>query len=67
MEITLAAIEDAEQILELQKLAYQSEADIYQDWGMPPIKQTIEEIRKEFAGQVFYKAVFENKMVGGIE
>ena len=34
MEIMLADIEDLEQVLYLQKLAYKSEAKIYEDYGI---------------------------------
>ena len=54
-EITHAQIEDAEEILELQKLAYQSEAVIYNDWSIPPLTETFEEIRAEFSKYTFLK------------
>lgn len=66
MEISLAAIEDAEQILELQKLAYQSEAEIYQDYNIPPLTQTISEIKEEFDNLTFLKAVDDIKIIGSV-
>jgi len=66
MEISLAAIEDAEQILELQKLAYQSEAEIYQDFNIPPLTQTISEIKEEFDSLTFLKAVDGTKIIGSV-
>jgi hypothetical protein len=51
--IELASIEDAEEILELQKLAYASEAESINDFTIPPLHQTIDEIRSEFNQQVF--------------
>lgn len=56
MNIVVANIEDSEKILSLQKLAYQSEAEIYQDYNIPPLMQTIEEIKREFGVQTFLKA-----------
>lgn len=44
MEIVQASVTDAEEILKLQKLAYQIEAERYNDYNIPPLKQTIEEI-----------------------
>jgi hypothetical protein len=41
-----ATVSDAEEILALQKLAYQSEAEIYNDFGIPPLVQTLEAWRK---------------------
>lgn len=66
MEISLAGIEDAEHILILQKLAYQSEASIYQDYTIPPLIQTIEQIKGEFESQVFLKAVHEENIIGSV-
>ena len=44
IEITRASAADANEILSLQKLAYRSEAEIYDDWTLPPLHQTLEEI-----------------------
>jgi len=66
MKITLAVIEDSRQILNLQKLAYQSEAAIYPDCSIPPMTQTIEELRVEFTNQVLYKAIYENNIIGSV-
>jgi hypothetical protein len=56
IEISRATHEDAVEILSLQKLAYQSEAQIYNDWTIPPLLQTAEEIKDEFNTHVFLKA-----------
>jgi hypothetical protein len=48
MEIEKATVFDAEEILTLQKLAYQSEAEIYNDFNIPPLVQTLESIEKDF-------------------
>jgi len=57
LEIIQATLEDAIEILVLQKLAYQSEARIYNDWTIPPLLQTAEEIQDEFSTHVFLKAI----------
>jgi len=64
--IELASIEDAEEILELQKLAYVSEAEIIDDFTIPPLLQTIEEIRSEFNHQTFLKVAVENTIIGSV-
>ena len=43
--IEFASIDDADQILKLQKLAYISEAEVNDDFTIPPLHQTITEIR----------------------
>ncbi len=64
--ICLATVEDAKEILDLQKLAYQSEARLYEDENIPPLTQTLGAIEKEFSSHVFYKAVISKKIIGSI-
>lgn len=66
IKICRATPEDAIRILALQKLAYQSEAQIYNDWSLPPLLQTIEEIREEFNTHIFLKAVSEHSIIGSV-
>jgi GNAT superfamily N-acetyltransferase len=66
MEIISAKLEDADTILSLQKLAYQSEAALYNDYSIPPLTQTIEQIKAEFDRQVFLKAVQDETIVGSV-
>ena len=61
-----ATLLDAEQILALQKLAYRSEAALYEDDALPPLLQTLEELREEFEAQVFLKASAEERIVGSV-
>lgn len=57
IDITRASLADAEEILALQKLAYQSEAERYQDFAIPPLLQTADEMREDLRKQVVCKAV----------
>jgi ech hydrogenase subunit C len=59
---------DAPEILALQKTAYQSEAEIYGDDSLPALKQTLEELQKDFERpeQVFLKAVINGKIIGAV-
>lgn len=66
MEIVRAEIEDAEEILSLQKLAYQSEAELYSDFDIPPLTQTLDEIKAQFADHVILKTMFEDKIIGTV-
>ena len=61
-----AQVEDAREILDLQKLAYQSEAEIYHDDTIPPLTQTLEEITADFRNQVFIKASVDGRIVGSV-
>ena len=66
MIIEQALERDLLDILELQKLAYQSEAEIYNDYSIPPLTQTLDEIKEDFTFQVFLKAVLKNKIIGSV-
>jgi ribosomal protein S18 acetylase RimI-like enzyme len=57
---------DAESILALQKFAYQSEAELYNDWTLPPLTQTLESLLEEFASSVVLKAVSGERIVGSV-
>jgi GNAT superfamily N-acetyltransferase len=61
-----ALYEDLDEILSLQKLAYQSEAEICNDFEIPPLTQTLEGIREDYKNQVILKAVIDRKIVGSI-
>ena len=64
--IAPATVGDAREILALQKLAYQSEAQIYQDYTIPPLTQTLEEIEADFERQLFLKASANGQIVGSV-
>ena len=66
MFITEANIDDAQEILLLQKKAYVSEAEIYNDFLIPPLVQTLDEIKNEFEKCVFLKAVYNGQIVGSV-
>lgn len=57
---------DAAEILALQKLAYLSEAAIYQDHAIPPLTQTLEELVESFSRNTVLKAVEDGKIVGSV-
>lgn len=49
MSVTISAAraQDAEQILKLQYLCYQNEAELYGDYTIEPLTQTLEDLRAE--------------------
>ena len=66
MDIGRAGVKNAQEILSLQKLAYRSEAEIYNDFTIPPMTQTLEGIKADFEKQVFLKAVGNERMIGSV-
>jgi len=65
MTITRADPSDLQAILELQYLAYQSEAKLLNNYEIPPLKQTYDETLREYNKGVFLKAVDENGVIIG--
>jgi len=57
MIIKKAKFNDLEEILNLQKLAYISEAELYDDYSIEPLIETIDEIKKEFNNGIILKAI----------
>jgi ech hydrogenase subunit C len=64
--IERAYVGDAPEILALQKIVYQNEAEIYNDASLTPLRQSLAEMRADFAGRVFLKAVAGGKIVGSV-
>ena len=59
--------EDLKEILELQYLAYQSEAKLFGDMEIPPLKQTIEEVFDEFQKGIILKKTDEKgRIIGSV-
>jgi GNAT superfamily N-acetyltransferase len=57
---------DAPEILALQKVAYQSEAEIYGDRSLPALEQTLEQLKSDFDRMTFLKAVVNGKIIGSV-
>ncbi len=65
MNIIQAKRDDLRDILDLQYLAYQSEAEIYNDYNIPPLKQTLDEVEREFDKGIILKATDESGNIIG--
>ena len=66
MNIFKATVNDAQNILSIQKAAYQSEAELYNDFSIPPLHQTLQELEKEISTIVFLKALVNSNIVGAV-
>ncbi len=66
-EIKKAEHSDLKEILQLQYLAYQSEADLFGSRDIPPLKQTLDEVVEEFRSGVILKMVDDkNNIIGSV-
>lgn len=66
ISIARATVADASDLLVLQKLAYRSEAELYDDWSLPPLVQTVESLVQELERVVALKAVTPEGIVGSV-
>ncbi len=66
MQVEPATINDLPEILDLQKLAYVSEAEIYGDYTIQPLTQTLDDLVEEFATHTLFKAVLDGRIVGSV-
>lgn len=66
MIIEIAEKRDLEEILAIQKLSFWSEGELYDDFSLPPLLQTLDEIMADFDSQLFLKAVTEGEIVGSV-
>jgi GNAT superfamily N-acetyltransferase len=66
ISIVQASPVDAPEILALQKVAYQSEARLNDDWTIPPLTQTLLESEAEYETKIFLKAVCAGRIIGSV-
>lgn len=64
LTITQADPSEVAEILYVQHLAFQSEAEIYNDFSLSPLRQTMDEIKEDFKNRTFFKAVMNYTIVG---
>jgi ribosomal protein S18 acetylase RimI-like enzyme len=69
VNIKKASIDDVEEILRLQKQSYLSEAELYNDYSIKPLTQTLDDIKQDFSKQIFLKAVIDDNttIVGSVK
>jgi ribosomal protein S18 acetylase RimI-like enzyme len=66
MKIRKANKDELPSILAIQKEAFYSEAVFYNDYTIPPLHQSIEEITTEFIEKEFLVALIDNQIVGSV-
>lgn len=57
---------DLQQILDLQYLAFQSEAKLFNDKNIQPLTETLSELEDEFRAGIVLKAVRDDQIIGSI-
>ncbi|MDF6041350.1 GNAT family N-acetyltransferase [Streptomyces sp. JH14] len=64
--ISAATAEDAEQILKLQYLCFQSEAELYGNYRIDPLVQTLESVRGQLTAHLVFVARLGDEVVGAV-
>lgn len=66
-DVVRATKEDLKEILDLQYLAYQSEAALFGNKDIPPLKETLPELEEEFKNGIVLKIISEDgKIIGSV-
>jgi len=61
-----ASKSDAPAILEIQSLAFHGQGVLYNDFTLPPLVQTLEELIRDFETFNFLKASYNGMIVGSV-
>ena len=64
-ELKIADYEDLQEILNLQYIAYQTEAALFSSNDIPPLKQTLNEVEDEYRNGIILKIVDKNNVIIG--
>ncbi|MDM5317391.1 GNAT family N-acetyltransferase [Fictibacillus sp. b24] len=64
--ITKANVSDAPEIHSLQRLAYISEAELYDNFEIEPLKQSVGDVEKAFEHNIVLKYIYHGKIVGSV-
>jgi len=59
-----AAPDEAAELLEVQKRAFMLEAERYNAYSMPPLTETVQDVREAFGASTFLKAEVGGRIVG---
>lgn len=65
-KIIEAKVGDAAKILSIQKLAYRSEAELYGDFNIEPLKQTVGDVEKAFEDYLILIYIEDGELVGSV-
>ncbi|SHE15109.1 Predicted acetyltransferase [Chlamydia abortus] len=66
IKIERASAADSEKILFLQKIAYKSEAEIYNDFSIEPLVQILGQLQQQFEDHIILKAASDGAIIGSV-
>lgn len=65
MNIQPARQQDLPEILAVQRAAFETEAQLVNDWNIPPLTQTLDELTNDWRKGIMLKAVNEYGIIVG--
>lgn len=66
VDVLPASLKDLETILQIQKDCYLSEAELHNDYTIPPLTQDMKSLEEDFNSKTILKAEFESEIIGSI-
>jgi ribosomal protein S18 acetylase RimI-like enzyme len=66
IKITFAEKTDLPEILAIQRLAFEEQCEIYGNYHIPPMVETVDEALREFENKLFLKAICNSEIVGSV-
>jgi ribosomal protein S18 acetylase RimI-like enzyme len=57
---------DAATIRKIQRLAFHGQGILYNDFTLPPLVQSLEELIRDFKAYAFLKAIYQGEIVGSV-
>lgn len=66
IQVEIASIKDAEEILQVQKEAFEGQAKIYDNYELPPLTQSLDSIKNEFKTKAFLKVLWNGQIIASV-
>lgn len=66
MQTTHVRKSDLPAILDLQIKCYSREAELYKNWDIPPLQQTLASLEQDFENQTFLKVVDGSRIIASV-
>ena len=66
IDMSDAVPEDAEALLTLQRLAFHQQGVLYDDFTLPPLTQTLDELLRDFDKFLYIKAMYRQRIIASV-
>lgn len=66
IQVAIASVDDAGEILQLQKESFAGQAKIYNNYHLPPLTQSLDSIKNEFTSKTFLKVLWNGQIIASV-